>query len=184
MPIAIGDLKECAVCREVKPVDAYGRWVKAKDGLNSRCKKCSALEQRLYRVNNHERLSVNKKAEYARNRERRLANSRNWKTANKERHSFLQWRSWLKTQYGITPEAYDAILKAQGGTCALCPSTESTGGRKLAVDHDHNCCPGKKTCGKCVRGLLCTPCNRNLGWFELRAELVDRYLALHSTIGS
>lgn len=64
--------------------------------------------------------------------------------------------------YGINPDAYTAILEAQGGTCAICQ--RATGATKrLAVDHDHTCCTGPTSCGKCVRGLLCSPCNRLLG---------------------
>jgi hypothetical protein len=64
--------------------------------------------------------------------------------------------------YGITAEQYDAMLAAQGGGCAIC-GEQCTSGRRLAVDHDHACCPGDKTCGKCVRGLLCGPCNQGIG---------------------
>ncbi len=53
-------------------------------------------------------------------------------------------------QLGVTDDQYERLLAAQGGHCALCPSTPKT--RRLAVDHDH------KT-GK-VRGLLCHRCNR------------------------
>ena len=60
--------------------------------------------------------------------------------------------------YGITREQYAAAL-AVG--CLICESTE----RKLHVDHDHACCPGTRSCGSCVRGLICGPCNRGLGQF-------------------
>ena len=33
------------------------------------------------------------------------------------------------------------------------------------VDHDHSCCPGSKTCGKCLRGLACQKCNQGIGQF-------------------
>jgi hypothetical protein len=33
----------------------------------------------------------------------------------------------------------------------------------LHVDHDHRCCPGSVSCGKCVRGLVCAPCNIAVG---------------------
>jgi hypothetical protein len=65
----------------------------------------------------------------------------------------VQRRSKLKATYGITPEQYAALLKKQGGRCALCK--RRPGQRKLAVDHDH-------ISGK-VRGLLCIGCNTGLG---------------------
>ena len=61
--------------------------------------------------------------------------------------------------YHLTEEQYWAIYNAQGGHCYLCQHGSGKS-RKLSVDHDHRCCPGKKSCGQCVRGLLCLTCNR------------------------
>jgi hypothetical protein len=57
-----------------------------------------------------------------------------------------------RSRTGLSVEEYDAMLKAQGGGCAICGNPPKT--RRLDVDHDH------KT-GK-VRGLLCHRCNRAL----------------------
>ena len=64
--------------------------------------------------------------------------------------------------YGITVAEYDAMLANQGGGCAIC-GEQCSSGRKLAVDHNHACCPGDRTCGKCIRGLLCGSCNQGIG---------------------
>lgn len=69
----------------------------------------------------------------------------------------------LQRHFGITLPEYEARLSAQGGGCAVCGKTEAANGRMLAVDHDHGCCPSQKTCGECVRGLLCSLCNLQLG---------------------
>jgi hypothetical protein len=78
------------------------------------------------------------------------------KKATGERNAEKRWAA----NYGITPEQYKAILAAQDGGCGFCGRPQRKGGRRLAVDHDHACCSGKKSCGKCVRGLLCWSCNK------------------------
>lgn len=71
-------------------------------------------------------------------------------------------------EFGISPERYEEILKEQGNKCLLC-CTEFID--TPTVDHDHACCGNRrtgerKTCGKCVRGLLCRQCNAGLGSFR------------------
>lgn len=65
--------------------------------------------------------------------------------------------------YRLRPADYQALWDKQGGKCALCLTPEDEMPKSLCVDHDHGCCPGHKSCGKCVRGLLCQACNRSLG---------------------
>lgn len=74
--------------------------------------------------------------------------------------------SRLRSTYGITLAQYEAMLEDQGGGCAVCGTGHPGGRGRFHVDHDHGCCPGKKSCGECVRGLLCSKCNSVLGYFE------------------
>ena len=66
--------------------------------------------------------------------------------------------------YGITPEFYWALYEFQGGKCYICELAYGKS-KRLAVDHNHNCDEGHpkdRACEKCVRGLLCTTCNRKI----------------------
>lgn len=62
-------------------------------------------------------------------------------------------------KYGLSSEAFDQLVSAQGGRCAI----EDCLGPAEHVDHDHACCPGEITCGRCVRAILCRSCNQRLG---------------------
>jgi hypothetical protein len=53
------------------------------------------------------------------------------------------------------------LLVAQGGVCAICKCLP--GEQLFAVDHDHACCPGARSCGRCIRGLTCSSCNWMIG---------------------
>jgi hypothetical protein len=76
----------------------------------------------------------------------------------------LKRREYTVRGHGLTIDEYDRRLEAQGGGCAVCGSKDPREGKvSFAIDHDHACCPGEFSCGGCVRGLLCGPCNRSLG---------------------
>lgn len=85
-------------------------------------------------------------------------------------------KSYLLYTYNITLEQYDQMFKDQNGCCKFCNRSQSEFQKILSVDHDHNCCPGAKSCGKCVRGLLCQRCNTLLGFIEKHPELIRRML--------
>lgn len=133
-----------------------------------------------------------RKREYARTpeeRAKRTAYMAAWRVKNREKHNRQARESHarnahkhigkrrdyhLKRVHGITREEYDAILMAQGGVCLICGLPERgsrgrSGRRYLAVDHCHK--TGKR------RGLLCSKCNGNLGWFEKFKAKVEAYLA-------
>jgi len=72
----------------------------------------------------------------------------------------------IRYKYGMTLIDFTRILDSQGGVCYIC-GTDEPGGRGFwHVDHDHRCCPDVKTCGKCVRGILCVRCNLQVGGAE------------------
>jgi hypothetical protein len=74
----------------------------------------------------------------------------------------------LKVMYGLTLEGYDVLFKQQNGCCAICEKPQSSFTNRLGVDHSH------KT--KQIRGLLCHLCNRGIGFFQDRKDLLIKAL--------
>lgn len=107
-----------------------------------------------------------------------------WESLTPEQRASIQahqWTQWIWRFFQLTVDEYEAMLLAQGGVCAVCKQISD---RRLCVDHDHSCCPGKRSCGKCVRQLLCTGCNFTIGGIE-RVGSVDPfgdYLARHARV--
>lgn len=91
----------------------------------------------------------------------RAANMDSTREAARNYYHRQGWVNRLVRRYNITEDKYWEMFKAQGGVCAVCG--EPPRDRRLAVDHDHACCPGDTSCGKCVRGLLCIMDNQTLG---------------------
>lgn len=80
--------------------------------------------------------------------------------------------------HNTTPGILRALYIGQRGECAICHDAYTLDA--LVIDHDHACCNYAygKSCGKCIRGLLCTSCNTALGWYEsASAILMHNYLA-------
>lgn len=164
---AVTDAKTCTKCLTDKASDEFHKNARARDGLHSWCKPCMAAYHRVHQQ---------KPAVRARRNETGLAlyhaqtpeGKRAWNN-NESRH--------LKAKYRMSLDDYEAMLAAQNGRCAICAA--EPGEKRLAVDHDHKCCPVRSnTCGKCVRGLLCTTCNIRLGFYENEqwADAARRYL--------
>ena len=95
-------------------------------------------------------------------RQQHIAYMEEYRKKNREQGVF----SRLKRVYGMSKENYFNLLSAQNNKCAICFSESKT--VRLAVDHDH--------ATGVVRGLLCNPCNRALGYFK---EEITRF---HSAI--
>ena len=84
----------------------------------------------------------------------------------------LQFRkNNLKYIYGITITQYQEMLINQNHLCAICKKPDKS--KNLAIDHCH------KT--NKIRGLLCSKCNRALGYFNDCPILINdalKYLRL------
>ena len=144
---AINGMKQCPDCRKEglgpKPISSFCKSRNTSDGLNVICRAHASRHTAEWQRENREKAKEKYRRFHARHPERR-------------RETHAKWR------YKITPQRYDQMLKDQGGVCAICLRPCSTGLR-LAVDHDRSCCPGLKSCGQCIRGLLCRDCNTTLG---------------------
>ena len=90
-----------------------------------------------------------------------------WKGAHPETTKAHMHSRHLLRRYNLSVEQYLKMLDDQGGVCYTCHRTENgVHYKQLSVDHDHNCCPGSRSCGKCSRKLLCHQCNSILGMLD------------------
>ena len=102
--------------------------------------------------------------------------AKRWHAENQTARRISENNSRRRRLFGLDVTAYEAMKNSQGGGCAICGGLNATG-RALAVDHDHSCCPGEKSCGACVRGLLCDNCNHALGKLKDRVELLRKAIS-------
>ena len=119
------------------------------------------------------------------NKEYRKIYVREWYRKNvKGNTQFLKNMS-LMSKYKIKLETYNKMFEEQKGKCAICGIHQSELKISLSVDHDHSCCNGEKSCGKCIRGLLCQKCNAAIGMLDESIELLTKvkfYLEKYSII--
>lgn len=78
----------------------------------------------------------------------------------------IQRRKWsnrtghargIKRRYDMTLDQFNTILAQQDNRCAICRGAAPKG-KNWHVDHNH-------ISGK-IRGILCSTCNRGIGWLN------------------
>ena len=79
----------------------------------------------------------------------------------------------LMLWFGLTLAEYQQMIYQQQGLCALCKEPLDLEKRNPPVDHDHKCCDGKKSCGKCIRGIVHQGCNVFLGFVEGHPNILE-----------
>lgn len=86
-------------------------------------------------------------------------NHPNGNTYEYDRLRYYNRKNYLKQNYNLDIDDFDRMSK---NGCQICGEVPEV---NYHVDHDHACCPGNGSCGKCVRGVVCVRCNM----------LVDKY---------
>jgi hypothetical protein len=175
-------MKICSNCKTEKDVSNFYLHKSMKDGLQSWCKECESIKSKVYNAS----LSPEKRAAIAARSatpERKMkAKARRATPEAKAKKKVqaatpeykLTAKKWaLFKYYNLTLEQLDIILARQGGHCAICSATEPGGKGAWHVDHDHSCCPSVKTCGKCIRGLLCSSCNLGIGHLKDNVAILE-----------
>lgn len=83
--------------------------------------------------------------------------------------------AYLKRVYGLSVETYNSMLaELNDSGCRICENRGPFSGQLVAIDHDHACCAGNVSCGKCVRGMICARCNRLLGHAKDDSKILRR----------
>jgi hypothetical protein len=129
------------------------------------------------------RRKAEKRRHYLKHRKRIGERNKAYKMAHREYYRTFQkeyrllrlvsdpdWerRAALKKRYGMTLDDYNALLRAQNGTCAICFGPPR-GRKRFHVDHDH--------VTNAVRGLLCWRCNAALGNLDENITVLARMIA-------
>ena len=184
--------KECTKCKETKPVSEFYKDKRYHLGVDYYCKYCrNGTAIKSHNNKNKKPCSIEDcdrphyaktycRPHYARlirngttdalwtpltNTEKRAkayrltVNHPNGKTYEYDRLRYYNRKTYLKQNYNLDIEDYERMSK---DGCQICKETSKV---NYHVDHDHSCCSGPGSCGKCVRGILCPRCNM----------LVDRY---------
>lgn len=71
----------CSDCKIEKPIENFSKCKTSKRGLQYKCKEC----EKLYTLNNHERILKRKRLNYLKNKEKSKIYSKIWKIKNKDK---------------------------------------------------------------------------------------------------
>lgn len=143
--------KTCTKCGVPKALTEFHRKASSPDRLTKACKTCRRAETAAWVAANPGKHELNRSK---------------WLRENPERRKEVA-RDYLKRRtldrMGLSIAQYDAMLSAQGGTCAIC-KRQPEHPKRLCVDHCHR--TGR------VRGLLCHAHNLMIGNAQDRPEIL------------
>lgn len=151
-------MKLCKRCGVEKTLEEFSKHKKCKDGRQGTCVTCTAATTAAWTENNWERKQTIDREYEKRNPMRKSISRYLKKSLDPIKLSNLERDRNMYKRYGITIEEYGQLFYTQEGNCKICKRSHKEFARGLVIDHNH-------MTGK-VRGLLCDPCNRALGYFR------------------
>lgn len=172
------DTKKCKSCLLDLETSAFAVDRRRSDGLFIYCRKCNAAKYSVYYNKNRDiRRKAMREAKRNMTPKQRLAKKAHSTkyyehSAESVKQSVSKYRAahpekvkatWLKGRYGLSLSAFNTMLEEQNSKCAICDVDFSSAVRPN-VDHDH------KT--GAVRGLLCSNCNKGIGFLGDQASTV------------
>lgn len=87
--------------------------------------------------------------------------------------------SRIRSTYGLSVEGLVSLMSNY-----VCSNPGCGSVKNLHMDHDHSCCDKgslklsyQRSCGKCVRGWLCSGCNTSLGLLQESPERIRGLLS-------
>jgi len=125
-------MKHCSKCGETKPLEAFSKDGKAKDGLQGACKTCNAA----YHAANKERIAERNAKYYAANKERIAPREAAWRAANRERNRPRQQERTRRRR--ARKKALTTIpftFEQQAQRLSMWPGGWMCGGPKEHIDH-------------------------------------------------
>ena len=160
------EIKECTTCNIEKPTSAFYPRDGRKFGVVEECKECESVRSKKYYRANRETIINKVKERSKHNKKDKAVYDKEYNIINKIKLARQKENARLKRKYKITLDEYFDMLFKQDYRCLGCGKHQSDIEWALCVDHDHKCCSGEKSCGKCIRGLLCCHCNHSIGSAE------------------
>lgn len=105
-----------------------------------------------------------------------IAGYRSWRCrCDKCKNAMSEYNNTDENRLKIRASRYSISIEElkylQSLGCAIC-STMDPVGVGWCIDHDHSCCSGSRSCGKCIRGILCQKCNVALGGFKDNISII------------
>jgi 5-methylcytosine-specific restriction endonuclease McrA len=158
-------MKRCALCREMKPPEAFWRDISRPDGLRSRCRLCANAtrdhdlqRKKKWNKENTARHTLMSSIWRTKNREASRNYARDWRKKNKEMaaaHGRRKRAKKLAAEGNHTPNDIFRIAHAQRNRCAYCRKTIRS---NYHIDHINPLSAGGSNFANNLQ-LLCAPCN-------------------------